>query len=533
MDEAYESCEWIEGGLAFNRRSLHTCLIVHHRTGLPFVADYEGGEVPLETLLTLREQIRTANRQGGGHHECRGCPHLRKQHWPRTQYPIEIVGIAHYSYCNIKCSYCFLQTQDPDSFAAGYKPYSLLPAMQRLIQDGLLAPHAIIDWGGGEPTSYPEFDELLQLLLAHGSFHYVHTNGTRFPSALRRTSSPERVHVICSVDAGLPETYVRIKERNYLNRVWANLQEYIRVGSIVTLKYIVKEENCSDADLKSFVTRAAQLGPRDLIVDFDYDFPEPGPEVLDALSRLKAMAMAAGIPARFGFTGANFAPEHGILPRAESGFFAQQQSLGRPYGKPPAGVYRNQFWSRFSRLAWRMAHWYKLAHSGSDKVRWLEHNLPAEWYMGGIYRARVRFRNEGTRPWPAAVSEGDGIDLVVLVDGQVRYTVHLPHDTSPGEAADCEFGLEMASGGRAPTWEVKLALIEQKVGWLEFWGAEPLVVRIRKLASWPMSVGTKSPDQATPGGTDATTQGRPDQSAGVHRRVWHVPVTDGSGNAGD
>ena len=225
--EAYPSCEWIEGGLAFNRASLHTCLIVHHRTGLPIVADYSGGALPLETLLRVREEIRAANQQGG-HPECRGCPHLKTKSWPRPRHPIEIVGIAHYAYCNIKCSYCFLQTQDPASFAAGLKPYSLLPVIHELIEGGHLAPHAIIDWGGGEPTSYPEFDELLAMLLDHGTFHYLHTNGTRFPAAVRR--APRRVHVICSVDAGRPETYVRLKQKDYLERVWCVLEDYIRAA---------------------------------------------------------------------------------------------------------------------------------------------------------------------------------------------------------------------------------------------------------------------------------------------------------------
>ena len=189
--EPYPSCEWIEGGLAFNRASLHTCLIVHHRTGLPFVADYRGGALPFETLLGVREEIRAANKQEG-HPECRGCPHLKTKPWPRTRHPIEIVGIAHYAYCNIKCSYCFLQTQDPASFAAGLKPYSLLPAIRELIEGGYLAAHAIIDWGGGEPTSYPEFDELLSMLLDHGTFHYLHTNGTRFPVSVRRSPARSR-----------------------------------------------------------------------------------------------------------------------------------------------------------------------------------------------------------------------------------------------------------------------------------------------------------------------------------------------------
>jgi pyruvate-formate lyase-activating enzyme len=318
--ESYPSCEWIEGGLAFNRASLHTCLIVHHRTGLPFVADYRGGRLPFETLLRVREEIRAAN-QRGGHPECRGCPHLKTRLWPRSRYPITIVGIAHYAYCNIKCSYCFLQTQDPASFAAGLKPYSLVPAIRELIECGHLAPDAIIDWGGGEPTSYPEFDELLTRLLDHGTFHYLHTNGTRFPPAVRQ--APRRVHVICSVDAGLPETYRRIKEKDYLERVWRVLEEYVRAGSPVSLKYIVKDQNCGDADLEAFIHRAARIGARELIVDIDYDFPEPSAEVVTALGRLRALARHARLPSRFGFTGANFAPEHGVAARAEEAFRAE------------------------------------------------------------------------------------------------------------------------------------------------------------------------------------------------------------------
>jgi pyruvate-formate lyase-activating enzyme len=322
----YASCEWIEGGVAFNRRSLHTCLVVHHRTGLPFVADYDGGAIAFDTLFALREQIRTANREGGGHPECRGCPHLRVGKWPRAKYPIEIVGIAHYAYCNIKCSYCFLQTQDPASFAAGMTPYSLMPAITSLIRDGHLAPRAIIDWGGGEPTSYPEFDQLLAVLLDHGTFHYIHTNGTRFPAAVSR--APRRVHVICSVDAGLPATYVRIKQKDYLERVWRVLEQYVRAGVRVSLKYIVKEENCGDGDLEAFTDRAVRIRAHELIMDIDYDFPVPAPAVIAALGRLKAMACVARLPARFGFTGANFAPEHDVAGRVE-GVFRDEWLLRR------------------------------------------------------------------------------------------------------------------------------------------------------------------------------------------------------------
>jgi organic radical activating enzyme len=535
-EDAYESCEWIEGGLAYNRRSLHTCLIVHHHTGLPFVAEYNGGEVPLQTLLLLREQIRAANRSGVGYHECRGCAHLKKRVWPRLQYPIEIVGIAHYSYCNIKCSYCFLQTQDPASFSAGYKPYSLLPVIRELIQSGQLAPHAIIDWGGGEPTSYPQFDELLEVLLAHGTFHYVHTNGTRFPSCLRRSGTPERVHVICSVDAGRASTYVRIKQKDYLERVWSTLSEYVRVGAIVSLKYIVKEENCSSADLEAFVERAASIRPREVIVDLDYDYPIPSPEVVTAIARLRMLALAAGVKAKFGFTGANFAPEHDVGAITEAAFLGEQQREGRPDGIPP-----RQVRSRTGGWLSRVTSWIARPDRGwpkQERVNWLDHNLPAQWYEGGRYQATVRMRNEGLCLWLAAHPEGKPVELVIKVNDTVQRILPLPHDVAAGQEATFSFELELPAD-EADHWEVKLALVERSVIWLEQRGATPLVVSIRKLAAWSMSTCGEQgcAEQATPHEAkecrDANAQTRPDKPAGIGRRLWHLPVKNGARNTGD
>lgn len=318
----YLSCEWIEGGIAFNRRSLHSCLIVHHRTGFPFISDYNGGPLPLEKILEARERIRAGNRNGG-HPECAGCAHLKKKDWGASKHAITIVGIAHYSACNIKCNYCFLQTQDPASFAAGYSAYPLVPVIRDLISSGSLAPDAIIDWGGGEPTIYKEFDELMDMLLAHGTTHYIHSNGVKLPESLRR-ADPTRIHIICSVDAGRPETYLQMKQRDHLERVWTNLAEYIRRGVKVTLKYIMKEENSSDADLEPFVARAVSIGGSEVLIDIDYDFPIPSPQVIRGLGRLKHLALRSGLYARFGFTGNNFAAENNVAGQIDAAFNEEQ-----------------------------------------------------------------------------------------------------------------------------------------------------------------------------------------------------------------
>jgi uncharacterized Fe-S cluster-containing radical SAM superfamily protein len=322
-DAEYLSCDWIESGLAFNRRSLHSCLIVHHGRGFPFITSFSGGDVPIDAVMRTRDEIRAANRNDG-YSACRGCVHLQRRAWRRRPYQIHFLGIAHYAHCNLECSYCFLQTQPVSSYADGLRPYPILETIRQLIDSGALAPDAIVDWGGGEPTIYREFDDLMRLLLAHGTFHFLHTNAVRLPDSIRETASPERVHVICSVDAGWPETYANIKGRSSLDDVWTNLRQYVYLGTRATAKYIVMPENHAERELVEFVRRAVEARVGDILLDIDYNRPIPDDDVVHALGKLKHLALQAGLHVRFGFTGDNHTPENNVGGRVEAAFNAEQ-----------------------------------------------------------------------------------------------------------------------------------------------------------------------------------------------------------------
>lgn len=306
--EPYYSCEWIESGLAFNRRDLHACLIVHHGRGFPKLCDYNGGEIPWDEVDAARAEI-IRNNQADGHPDCVGCPYLVRRKWPEPRFNIEQVGIANFAKCNIYCNYCFLQTQDPESYKDGLDPYDVLPAINEMIRDGRLAPNATFDWGGGEPTIYPEFDPILELVTERGAKTWVHTNGVRFPRPLMNGLPAEQIGIICSVDAGYPETYKRMKRVDVLERVWQTLRKYIDAGCEVHVKYIVKEENCSPPELEAFLAQAQEIGAKSLIVDTDYDFPDPSESVVAGIRLLGALGPRYGMHTTFGATGAMFAPE--------------------------------------------------------------------------------------------------------------------------------------------------------------------------------------------------------------------------------
>ncbi|QOV90183.1 radical SAM protein [Humisphaera borealis] len=305
--QPYPSCPWLEHGLAFNRRSVNACLIVHHGTGFPHLCDYNGGVLDLSAIASARARIIREN-QGDGHAACRGCPHLVKRVWKAPSYPIALVAIAHFSHCNIECNYCFLQTADPAVFRDGFTPYLVLPALRQLSAARFLDPGATFDWGGGEPTIYREFDQILTFATLAGGTTWVHTNGTVMPRSIREGIATKRINILCSLDAGFPATWKTMKGKDLLPAVWQNLDEYVQAGCRAVLKYIMKEENFSALEIDQFLRRAAATGAHEVIVDIDYDYPNPSPAVRRGLIYLWKSALRMRFWVNLGATGVNFDP---------------------------------------------------------------------------------------------------------------------------------------------------------------------------------------------------------------------------------
>lgn len=272
----------------------------------------------MNAVLAARARIIAENQQGG-HDACRGCSHLVTRDWQPPSHPVGVIGIAQFTHCNIECNYCYLQTQDPESFAAGANPYEILPALRNLIQEGHLAPNVVVDWGGGEPTIYREFDEVLELITNYGGTTWVHTNGTRLPRPVAKGLATNCINILCSVDAGTANTWKRIKAKDLFETVWRNLEQYIRSGCRVALKYIMKDENCSNTELHAFVRRAVEIGAKELVLDIDYDFPDPNPKIIHGLQTLHRLATARGIYTTFGSTGAFFTPEIDVAAKLKPG----------------------------------------------------------------------------------------------------------------------------------------------------------------------------------------------------------------------
>src|SRR5579862_6153690 len=114
-DDAYYSCEYIEGGIVFYPNRITACCVSHSDTdgtrGQPRLTEFKGGELPMEKIYEWRNQTIAAHKRGEFHPDCKGCPLLAKGAWGnKSEHSIHMITIAHFSHCNLRCGYCYTVT---------------------------------------------------------------------------------------------------------------------------------------------------------------------------------------------------------------------------------------------------------------------------------------------------------------------------------------------------------------------------------------------------------------------------------------
>lgn len=279
MPESYVSCHWLEGGLVFQNRYLSVCCSNHGEgKGSPFICRFNGGELPLDKIFMVRDELRR-NVRDGVDCACADCPSLSNRAWPEEKKVFRHIAIANFSHCNLDCYYCENHSPpEKEDGTAVRAAYDVLPIITDLYEKGLAGSGTSFQWGGGEPTLVQEFEMLLRALMERRAAIHIHTNATILSPVILDGLAAGRIEsVTCSVDAGTPETYAAIKKRNSFATVWRNLEKYAKAnGQAVTAKFIMLDENLREKEVAAFIgqCRAAGIGRMRISRDTQKPLPE-------------------------------------------------------------------------------------------------------------------------------------------------------------------------------------------------------------------------------------------------------------------
>ncbi len=211
-------------------------------------------ETPEETLKNIidkwrqirEESIRYGNTPppGGASFACSKCPLYRKDEWESDGLIHEISLAIYPSPCQCRCIYCHVyETYDnvtPNSRTA--EAYErLFGILESIKESGMLAPDFAWQVTCGEISIHPYKKRFLELVEGRPTLFF--TNGFRYDEGIaQHLHENPKSALFLSIDAGLPETWHKVKGVNNFKTVLSNLTKYYhqsaRDGQI-RLKYIV------------------------------------------------------------------------------------------------------------------------------------------------------------------------------------------------------------------------------------------------------------------------------------------------------
>jgi wyosine [tRNA(Phe)-imidazoG37] synthetase (radical SAM superfamily) len=172
--------------------------------------------------------MRNLLRQNRPIEECKNCSMIVERNtWDEKDY-IDNLLLAQWTKCNSNCIYCGCAPDSNNFPKNNSEYYDITPAIKDMIEQGILIQSAKIDFAGGEPTIYPEFETLLTLFIEKGFKNlFINTSGIKYSNTIEYALKSNSLNLLTiSVDAGSCGVHKQIKRTNSYKIVWDNIKKY-------------------------------------------------------------------------------------------------------------------------------------------------------------------------------------------------------------------------------------------------------------------------------------------------------------------
>lgn len=270
----YLSCRYIEHGVDFEHRRLETCCFTCHTGGggITLLQNYKGEQIDWDSIFAKKREYRNKHREGNLSPQCLGCVFLEEKEWDQEDY-INFLQFNHWVLCNSKCQYCYaVQNRE---YYSKITPYNVVPVIKEMVEKKILRPGGEVSFGGGEPTIYEDFEELINILLDNGFYNMrIHSSGIKYSPAIERAIKEGKLNVVVSIDSASPEVYKKIKNVDKYHQVLENLRKYADANKngygLMTSKYIIiPNVNDNVEEIEKWIQQTISVGGKWLALDIE------------------------------------------------------------------------------------------------------------------------------------------------------------------------------------------------------------------------------------------------------------------------
>ncbi len=274
----FESCSYIEHGMVLDHcNRIRSCNNFNPRYGgRPVIYEnYCGEKINWKEFFEIKRKLRKMYRAQECPDLCKDCVNTSFREWDDEDY-IDYLLLTPWVPCNSNCIYC----QAPrDKYVSEHtKIYKVLPLVKDMIKNNILKKEGTIDFAGGEPTIYSEFESLLKEFIKHDFKKIiVHTNAIKKSGAIIKGLRKGVLRILVSVDAGSKEIHERVKQVKSFDSVWKNLKEYAKnqpKGSdYVKTKYIIVPGiNDNEQEIELWLKKSKEININNVVLNLDFNW---------------------------------------------------------------------------------------------------------------------------------------------------------------------------------------------------------------------------------------------------------------------
>ncbi len=265
---AYKSCEDSLHTICFMPEGLRHCMYMIPENAPPVIPIFSNRPVNPEFVFDCKMEIEETRMDGYLQSDCENCFRACVRNFDNENY-INKVLISHKTDCNAKCTFCY------NNFASNTKhsPYKILPQLEQF------KPYfrdCEMHFGGGEPTIWDEFDEIIDFAIKENFRKiFIATNGSVFSEKLAQAIKMGIAEPVFTTDTANAELFEQIKGLNF-NEVTENIKKYLTYDeekiAIRNKCLIIPNVNDSEDLIREWVDYNKQLGIKNLAIDIEAIF---------------------------------------------------------------------------------------------------------------------------------------------------------------------------------------------------------------------------------------------------------------------
>lgn len=237
----------------------HDCYVGNKRIGV--LDNYS----PEKYYRSIAEIINENEMNINSH--CRNCEKCKKQIFKYKK--LNWITINTSSYCNSSCIYC------QGHYASKYDGHEVLSVIKQFHEQNLYDEECLFDWGGGEPTLNPIFDETAQWLSENGYRQRVNTNGIIYSEQVENILKTGLANIRLSLDSGSADCFKKVKGHDGYEQVWENIAKYRQASPKVFLKYNVFNYNSDLSEIDIFLNQCKKVDVHNIIIDSEVKSYQP------------------------------------------------------------------------------------------------------------------------------------------------------------------------------------------------------------------------------------------------------------------